>query len=187
MGSRLRGNDGKMSAGVRRLAALLVFATLPAASAAAAASPAVTQSALDGLEGSDWTVFYERAAVLQANGDTDAAALAFYAGQYRGRVFVQCLKPPEDGAPALLASANATLGAGINRAVGQSVKRWLAAIDGALAWTQANPDPATAGAKCAAVRASQRAGMKSLRDDIAADPAAIRAERAANGLPNDAD
>lgn len=170
---------------MRTVAPVLVSVAI--AACAQAGPSVVADPALAGFEQRDWTALYLRAAELRGQGKIDEAAVAFYAGQYRARVLVQCLRPREDGAPALLASMNATVGEATNREIGRSVKRWVAAIDSALAWTDAHPDPATSGVNCASVRISQRAGLVSLRDGIAADPAANRAARAENGLPNDAE
>ncbi|PAX06615.1 hypothetical protein [Sphingomonas lenta] len=153
----------------------------------AVGEPVTAEAALRGLERREWTAFYERAAERVRQDRLEEAALAFYVGQLRGRTAVACRRPPEDEAPALLASFNSVLGEPINRWVGGSVKRWLRVIDGAIAWEQAHPDPATAGPDCAAAREQVGAGLKSMRAEIAATADQIRRERAANGLPNEAE
>ena len=72
--------------------------------------------------------------------------------------------------------------------VGPSVNGWAfgdtaelgRTIDAVLAWDSAYPDPSLP----AALHATTRAGLVELRDQIAREADAIRAERSAKGLDN---
>jgi hypothetical protein len=163
----------------------MILALLAVASAATPSpTPAVNQ-VLAGLEKSNWAAFYERAGPLLQKGQTESAAIAFYAGQFRARASLLCNKSAPDAGPALMASLNEVIGGPINKAVGQSVRRWLGVIDVTLDWTDRHPDPETPLPRCATAIRKVRDGLVKLRAMIAADPAAIRAGRAENGLPND--
>jgi hypothetical protein len=164
---------------LRAAAALLLVAS--------AGEPVAAEAALEGLERSAWTAFYERAAERLEADRNEEAAFAFYAGQLRGRTTVLCRGQGEDEPGALLASVNSVISEPINRWLGGSVKRWLRVVDDTIAWEAAHPDPATAGADCTAARVQVLAGLRSMRAEIASTADDIRRERTANGLPNEAE
>lgn len=148
-------------------------------------------SATANVSGSDpaiaalpWAAFYQKATEEFAVGNRDEAVTLFYVGQLRGRVVIACQDVPRDRDPALLASLNESVGRTMNEYAGGSPAGWAAAIDRALAYDAANPDPNAPSAECRAERARQRAGLTELRDHILANVEQIREQRAANGLPN---
>lgn len=136
------------------------------------------------LAGLPWAGFYEKANEEYAAGNRDEAVTLFYVGQLRGRVVVACQNVPRDRDPALLASLNESVGRVMNEYAGGSPAGWAAAIDRALAYDSANPDPNAASAECRAERERQRTGLTELRDHILANVEQIREQRTANGLPN---
>lgn len=131
-----------------------------------------------------WAGFYQQAGEQFSAGNRDEAVTLFYVGQLRGRVVVACQNVPRDREPALLASLNESVGRTMNEYAGGSPSGWAAAIDRALAYDTANPDPNAASAECRAERERQRAGLTELRDHVLANVEEIRAQRTANGLPN---
>ncbi len=136
------------------------------------------------LESQPWPAFYQRAGELFEQGKRDEAVTLFYIGQLRGRIVVQCQDVAPDRDPALLASLNATLGQAINEYAGGSPSGWAGAIDQALAWDAAHPDPNAADSACRAERERQRAGLTQLRDHVRDNAADIRRQRSLAGLPN---
>lgn len=136
------------------------------------------------LASQPWAGFYQRANEEYAAGNRDEAVTLFYVGQLRGRVVVECQDVPRDRDPALLASLNESVGRVMNEYAGGSPAGWAAAIDRALAYDAANPDPNAASAECRAERDRQRTGLTELRDHILANVDQIREQRTANGLPN---
>ncbi len=131
-----------------------------------------------------WAGFYQKANEEYSAGNRDEAVTFFYVGQLRGRVVVACQNMPRDRDPALLASLNDSVGRVMNEYAGGSPSGWAAAIDRALAYDAANPDPNAPSAECLAERERQRAGLTELRDHILANVDQIREQRTANGLPN---
>jgi len=162
----------------------LILLTLLAAAAPAAPSAEVV---LKGFEKTSWPAFYERAGELLQDGQVERAGIFFYAGQFRARASMLCNKQAPDGGPALLGSLNEVIGGPVNKAVGQSVTRWVRVIDATLIWTDRHGDPETPRPRCAAAIRDVRTGLIKLRATIAGDPEAIRSTRTANGLPNDPD
>ncbi len=131
-----------------------------------------------------WAAFYQKANEEYAAGNRDEAVTLFYVGQLRGRIVAACGNVPRDRDPALLASLNESVGRVMNEYAGGSPAGWAAAIDRALAYDVANPDPNAASAECRAERERQRTGLTELRDHILANVEQIREQRTANGLPN---
>ena len=136
------------------------------------------------MAGHPWPAFYQRAGELFQQGKRDEAVTHFYVGQLRGRIFVRCKPVQADREPAVLASLNATVGQTINEYAGGSPAGWAAAIDQALTWDEAHPDPEAADAGCRAERTQQREGLGDLRRQILATADDIVRQRAAAGLPN---
>lgn len=128
---------------------------------------------------------YRYAQRLFRQGKRDEAVTWFYIGQlrFRYRLLANPNLPP-DGEPALMASLNATLGQTFNEWAGGSPRDWVAAIDRALAWDAAHPNPLTPKDQHAAELARIRGGLQGLRDDIMASEQTIREQRKANGLEN---
>ena len=153
-------------------------ATANVVASANAAAPDTGMAALP------WAGFYQKANEEYAAGNRDEAVTFFYVGQLRGRVLVACQNVPRDRDPALLASLNESVGRVMNEYAGGSPAGWAAAIDRALAYDAANPDPNTPSPACRAERERQRAGLTELRDHILANVDQIREQRTANGLPN---
>lgn len=160
-----------------------IFAAAIALSACGTATGNVTAPDA-ALAAQPWPAFYQKANEEFAAGRRDEAVTLFYVGQLRGRIIVQCTNPRPDGDPALLASLNETVGRTMNEYAGGSPSGWAAAIDRALAFDAANPDPNAASGECRAERERQRTGLAQLRTHILSNVDEIRAQRTANGLPN---
>jgi hypothetical protein len=141
-------------------------------------------AAAAGMEGALWPQFYQRAGELFQQGTRDEAVTLFYIGQLRARVRIQCQSGPPDREPALFASLGETIGRTINEYAGGSPSGWAAAIDQALAWDDAHPDPNAAGEACGVERGRQRQGLTELRHHIVDSADHIRSQRTAAGLPN---
>lgn len=169
-----------------RIHAVLVTAAalLASCGTASTADSAPVSNAASGMEAALWPQFYERAGALFQQGKRDEAVALFYVGQLRARIRIQCVPGPPDREPALFASLSETVGQSINEYAGGDPAGWAAAIDQALAWDEAHPDPNAPGDACRAERGRQRQGLGELRRHVVDNAAQIRAERSANGLPN---
>lgn len=170
-----------MRHGLFTLATLIVG--LAACTGSGASSIAVAAAA-DGMEAALWPQIYGRAGELFQQGERDEAVTLLYIGQLRARIRIQCVPGPADREPALFASLTETVGRPINEYAGGDPGGWAAAIDRALAWDEAHPDPDATGAACRAERERQRQGLGELRRQILGSADDIRRQRAASGLPN---
>jgi hypothetical protein len=127
------------------------------------------------------------AAVARFNaGDQLTAGCLFYRGQYRYRVHLAARPDlPPDGDPALMGALNEQVGRPINEWLGGNKDDWLAAMDCAIGWAEANDDAMTPRAQFPQAHAEVLSGFVDFRDSVAAmDPAELRAQRDAAGLPN---
>ncbi len=131
------------------------------------------------------TVLYAFAGRLFGAGRKDEGVMWFYVGQLRYRYHLRANPDlPPDGEPAIMASLNATLGQTINEWAGGSPEGWARAIDQALAWDEQFPNALTSKERHAAARRQVRSGLEQMRDQIRAEAASIRAQRASRGLEN---
>lgn len=138
------------------------------------------------LQKLEWAEFYLLAAMLETRGDLEQAGQWFYVGQIRGRAHVICDRGQDpSGAPALLASLNATVGPEVNGGLGANPDNWITVVRRALAWDEAHLEPALLSGKC-------RPGLDFARKDklemiayIEGHKAELRAQRTKNGLSND--
>ena len=125
------------------------------------------------------------AARLFEQGDKREAVKWFYIGQIRYRAWLKAnpdLEPSGD--PALFSSLMATVGRPLNEYIGGDVDEWVATIDDAIAWHQDHPDGFLGKDEHRQVYASLIAGLKDMRDNIAARKDEIRQQRRENGLEN---
>jgi hypothetical protein len=130
-------------------------------------------------------VLYVYAARLFRAGRKDEAVMWFYAGQLRYRFYLRSNpKLPPDGEPAVFAALTETFGEEINGWAGGSPRDWVAAIDRALKWDEANPNTFTSKSQNAVALQETRQGLAELRNKIIKSEAQIRARREQLGLPN---
>lgn len=175
---------------MKTLAALLIalLFTVPTASTAA---PLTVEQTLNSpaahveasLAESHPSMLYAYAKRLFEAGQKDDAVFWFYAGQLRYRYLL--IADPSlsaDGAPALFASLNASIGQRINAWAGGAPKAWAAAMDRALVWDAAHPNPTTPKDANAWALEKARTGSAALRDDVLSNEVQIRANRKREGL-----
>lgn len=145
----------------------------------------VNPAAVAVLEGQHPAEYFRRAVVLMQQKKPDDAVFAFYFGQlrYRRHLVARPDLPPDRDA-ALFASLMETVGRPVNQYAFGDVPRLVRSIDAVLAYDLKSPDRATPRAEFPQAHASVRAGLQTMKREIAARKAHIRAERARNGLPN---
>lgn len=119
------------------------------------------------------------AAAVFAAGKQEEGTYLFYVAQLRWRARLLA-DPDPSGEGAAFGALFEAVGPPINEWAFGDIPALAATMDRVLAWDAAHPDLATPGP----ARAESRAGLASLRDQILAEEASIRAEREANGLPN---
>ncbi|WP_294443289.1 hypothetical protein [uncultured Sphingomonas sp.] len=127
---------------------------------------------------------YILAAKLMAEGRMDEAVRWFYIGQLRYR-FHLASKPvtlPND--QPLFSALSESVGRPINEYAFGDVDAAIGQIDAALAWDARHPNNFTSKERYATELAQVRAGLQSLRDDMAARKDEIRETRKRNGLEN---
>ena len=163
---------------------LIAAATFALAACGTSAGGGVGAGPAAALAPLPWAGFYQKATEEFGEGRRDEAVTLFYVGQLRGRIIVQCMPVRPDAEPALFGSLNETVGRVMNEYAGGSPDGWAGAIDRALAFDQAHPDPNATGPECGAERERQRQGLTQLRDQIRANVEMIRRERTERGLPN---
>ncbi len=132
-----------------------------------------------------WQDHYIKAGEMMKAGRRDNAAVQFYVGQIRARTQLRCVKQVPQAGPAAFASLQEVVGRPINEYLGSSPDKWIAAIDAAMKWDLANPDPQNRSGVCVAEKARQRQGLMELRRTIDSRREWIREERRKNGLPNE--
>ncbi|QLF92624.1 hypothetical protein HW090_05235 [Pseudomonas sp. ABC1] len=131
------------------------------------------------------STLYMHARKLFEEGRRDEAVVWFYIGQLRFRYHLLANPGlPADGEPAVMDALNATLGQTINEWAGGKPQQWIAAIEQALAWDEAHPNPTTPKARHASELEEIRQGLRGLADYIRTNLDEIAAQRRANGLDN---
>ncbi|HRJ70163.1 MAG TPA: hypothetical protein PK812_11195, partial [Beijerinckiaceae bacterium] len=110
---------------------------------------------------------------------------AFYFGQLRYRRHLVARPDlPKDRDAALFSSLMETVGRPINQYAFGDVPKLIRSIDAVLAHDLKSPDRVTPKAQFPQAHDSVRAGLQTMKREIAARRAYIREERAKNGLPN---
>ncbi|MEM1376555.1 MAG: hypothetical protein AAGG69_04120 [Pseudomonadota bacterium] len=127
----------------------------------------------------------QRAAELFGAGQRDEATYLYYVAQLRTRIYLEA-RPNLDpsGEPALAGALFGVVGRPINEWAFGDVDAVIVTMDRVLAWHAANDDEITPKATNAAAHRTIVDGLRSFRNQIAADPDRIRAQRRANGLEN---
>jgi hypothetical protein len=138
-----------------------------------------------GLNGQHPAAYYEAAAELFRDGRRDDATFLFYLGQLRYRTHLAA-RPnnPADGDRALFASLQESFGRPVNEWAFGDIPALIRTLDAVLAYDARTPDQFTPPAAFPGPTRDIRAGLSSMRDDVARRAAEIRRERASNGLPN---
>lgn len=145
-------------------------------------STAETQAQLTKLHPSE---LYKHAQKLFYAGYKDEAVIWFYIGQLRFRYHLLAHPElPPDGEPALMGALNEVLGREINEWAGGSTVNWAASIQQALDWDAANPNVFTPKEAYGPQLQELRSGLAGLAQHVTDNADAIRAQRAAVGLPN---
>ena len=166
-----------------------MFARIAALMLAGFASAAVAQADIDlgAYAATDHPAQdYVAAAETFNAGDRLKGGCLFYIGQYRYRVYIMA-RPNLDptGDPAVFSALSEQVGRPINQWLGGDLADWLAAMDCAIGWVETHDDPLTPKRRNAGAHDEVLAGLRELRADVAAmDPARLRADRRASGLPN---
>ena len=128
---------------------------------------------------------YVHALTLFEQGHKDEAVKWFYAGQLRFR-YLLAANPglPQDDEPAAMDALNATVGSSINEWAGGSPQDWADAMQSALDWDAATPNPTTPKDRHADALRETRAGLESLIGQIRDNVDLIRDQRTQAGLEN---
>ncbi|WP_458097802.1 hypothetical protein [Roseomonas sp. WA12] len=137
------------------------------------------------LNGQHPAAYYEAAAELFRAGKRDDATFFFYLGQLRYRVHLAA-RPNNlvDGDRALFSSLNESFGRPMNEWAFGDIPTLLRTIDAVLAYDARTPDQFTPPTTFPGPTRDIRAGLSSMRDDVARRAAEIRRDRSSNGLPN---
>jgi len=115
----------------------------------------------------------------------DDAVRWFYVGQLRYRFHLAVTPAAERQNDAVLFSAlSENVGRPINEYAFGDVDSAVRQIDAALAWDEREPNDFTDKTTHADAWREVRSGLVALRDNMAANKAQIREQRAVNGLPN---
>jgi hypothetical protein len=126
---------------------------------------------------------YMLAARLLDAGRGQEAANWMYAGQLRYRFLLEAENATGEKT-ALFAALTEQVGRPVNEYIAGDIDEWLAAMDWALEWDAANPNPLTSKVDHAQALSEVRAGLEALRAQVAENRETIRQDREANGLPN---
>lgn len=163
---------------VRRLARMLLatLGVLIAADTAGAVKP--IKPVIAALPPAE---YFQKAVENWSAGNREDATFWLYVAQLRWRARLTA-HPDLDptGEPALFASLMETVGRPINEYAFGDIEDATRIIDRALQWDAENPDTSLP----EAIRASTRAGLVALRDDMRRNADDIRRQRTENGLEN---
>lgn len=130
------------------------------------------------------SALYVLAAKLLAEGRGQEAANWMYAGQLRYRFMIRAGGDAAKADETLFAALSETVGRPVNEYIAGDVDEWLAAMQWALDWDEANDNPLTSKTDHAATLEAVRAGLLGLMAQVEANRENIPREREANGLPN---
>ncbi|MDQ3199396.1 MAG: hypothetical protein M3Q46_09480 [Verrucomicrobiota bacterium] len=137
-----------------------------------------------GIEGKHPAAYYMLAAQLFKNTATKQEAVFwFYVGQLRYRYYLAANPDlPPDGDPALFASFSEVIGRPINEYAGGVPDIWIAEINQALKWDAAHDNGFTSKSKSPDNYRQIRAGLGSMRDQLAGMKDKLPEMRQKNGL-----
>lgn len=128
---------------------------------------------------------YVLAARLLAQGQGQEAANWMYAGQLRYRILITATKQAAGSNDRTLFSAlTEQVGRPVNEYIAGNPDEWIAAINWALEWDEANPNRLVDKAEQASTINEIRKGLATFRDDIDSRRDEIARERTKNGLGN---
>ncbi len=130
------------------------------------------------------SALYVLAARLLAEGRGQEAANWMYAGQLRYRFMLRAGGEGSADDETLFAALSETVGRPVNEYIAGDVDEWLAAMQWALDWDEANDNALTSKTEHAATLEAVRAGLLGLMAQVEANRENIPREREANGLPN---
>ncbi|WP_140048864.1 hypothetical protein [Devosia lucknowensis] len=127
---------------------------------------------------------YILSARLLAEGRGQEAANWMYAGQLRYRFLIEAGGDAARDENVLFSALTEQVGRPVNEYIAGNVDEWLAAMQWALDWDEANANGLTSKTQHAAVLKDVRDGLERLMADVEANRAEIPAQREANGLEN---
>src|SRR5690606_29124085 len=130
------------------------------------------------------SALYVLAARLLAEGRGQEAANWMYAGQLRYRFMILAGGDAAQEDEILFSALSETVGRPVNEYIAGDVDEWLAAMQWALDWDEANDNAQTSKSDHAATLDGVRAGLLGLMAQVEANRENIPREREANGLPN---
>jgi hypothetical protein len=167
------------------LAGMLVAALIGAGATSTQAAPTSGPTQEEPAATLHPAEYLRRAAKLLRSGEYDKAVFWFYVGQLRYRVYLAARPDlPKDGEPALFSSLMDVVGKPVNRYAFGDIPALARTVDEVLAWDAAAPDGLTPKSKFENERASVRAGLAAMRNEMLASADDIRATRIKNGLEN---
>lgn len=126
------------------------------------------------------SALYLLASRLLAEGRGQEAANWMYAGQLRYRILISTGQ--EDGT--LFSALTEQVGRPVNEYIAGDVDEWIAAMDFALKWDAAEPNPIVSTDKHRAAAEEIRGGLVKFRDSLDGRREEIAREREKNGLKN---
>jgi len=127
---------------------------------------------------------YILAGRLLEEGKGQEAANWMYAGQLRYRFMLEAGNDPMGQEMLQFNALSEQIGRPVNEYIAGDVDEWLAAMDWALAWDQANDNGVTSKLDYADELERVRSGLEDLRAKVEASRETIPQEREANGLEN---
>ncbi len=159
----------------------LVFVSQALAEKAEDQNPAKLKQGIESKHPAD---YYKLAARLfQDQSTKEEAVFWFYVGQIRYRYYLAANPGlPRDGDPALFASLSEVVGRPINEYAGGKPDLWIAEINHALEWDAAHDNRFTPKSKSPDDYRQVRAGLVSMRDQLAAMKSKLPEIRRQNGL-----
>lgn len=159
----------------------------------ASAAPAQDEAALEAMsskeiiaQASDLhpAALYILAARLLGEGKGQEAANWMYAGQLRYRFLITAEGEAAQHEGVLFGALSEDVGRPVNEYIAGDVDEWLAAMQWALDWDEANENNFTSKTEHAATLEAVRAGLLGLMAQVEANRDNIPKEREANGLEN---
>lgn len=127
---------------------------------------------------------YVLASRLLVEGQGQEAANWMYAGQLRYRFMISALGEDAGNERVLFSALTEQVGRPVNEYIAGNVDEWIAAMEWALAWDEANGNAVTSKSDHAAVLQEVRQGLEDLIAQVDSSRDEIREQRTANGLEN---
>lgn len=171
----------------RLLLSLLLAMTM------ASAAPAQQAQGLDAMSNDDIisqatsihpSALYVLSARLLGEGKGQEAANWMYAGQLRYRFLITAGGRETANEGVLFSALSEQVGRPVNEYIAGNVDEWLAAMQWALDWDEANENTLTSKTGHAAEFEEVRAGLRQLMAQVESNRDSIPADREANGLEN---